>query len=67
MCPHNPPCPAAASADREAATVITHAHAQGWVMLCNGVLCFEDTGEMLPDGRIIEPHRPVPALTRASA
>ncbi|MDQ0601986.1 hypothetical protein QF037_006331 [Streptomyces canus] len=30
----------------------------GWTLLCNGVLLFADTGELLPDGRIIAPHRP---------
>ncbi len=25
---------------------------------CNGVVIFEDTGELLPDGASIEPHRP---------
>jgi hypothetical protein len=34
-------------------------HEQGWCLLCNGVLAFEDTGELLPDGRIIAPHRPL--------
>ncbi|MFD5898625.1 DUF5999 family protein [Streptomyces sp. NPDC060366] len=27
-------------------------------LLCNAVLLFEDTGELLPDGRIVAPHRP---------
>ncbi|MFC8340490.1 DUF5999 family protein [Streptomyces rubiginosohelvolus] len=35
-------------------------------LLCNGVLVFEDTGELLPDGRIVAPHRPL-ALTVGSA
>jgi hypothetical protein len=30
---------------------------QGWSLLCNGVVVFEDTGDLLPDGRIIAPHR----------
>ncbi|AJT62423.3 hypothetical protein T261_0734 [Streptomyces lydicus] len=30
---------------------------QGWSLLCNGVLLFEDTGELLPDGQIIAPRR----------
>ncbi|MDP9794557.1 hypothetical protein J2S41_002673 [Catenuloplanes atrovinosus] len=30
---------------------------QGWSLLCNGVIVFEDTGELLPDGSCIEPHR----------
>jgi len=27
-------------------------------LLCNGVLLFEDTGELLPNGEVIPPHRP---------
>ena len=30
---------------------------QGWSLLCNGVVVFEDTGALLPDGRSIPPHR----------
>lgn len=26
--------------------------------MCNGVVCFEDTGELLPDGHAVAPHRP---------
>lgn len=61
MCRHQPPCPAAEAPDREAAhTVATHPE-QGWSLLCNGVVLFEDTGEILPDGRAIRPHRPTDA------
>jgi hypothetical protein len=38
---------------------VAHHPEQGWSLLCNGVLLFEDTGELLPDGRIIAPHRPL--------
>jgi hypothetical protein len=31
---------------------------QGWSLLCNSVVVFDDTGELLPDGRIVAPHRP---------
>jgi len=31
---------------------------QGWVLLCNGVVVFDDSGELLPDGRAVAPHRP---------
>jgi len=31
---------------------------QGWNLLCNGIVVFEDTGMLLPDGTVIEPHRP---------
>ncbi|MFC7216810.1 DUF5999 family protein [Streptomyces polyrhachis] len=59
MCPHQPACPSALSADREAAHPVAHHPEQGWSLLCNGVLLFEDTGELLPDGSIIAPHRPL--------
>ncbi|WP_411142329.1 DUF5999 family protein [Streptomyces sp. x-80] len=59
MCQHVPPCPAAESSDREAAHPVARHPEQGWSLLCNGVLLFEDTGELLPGGRIIAPHRPL--------
>jgi len=30
---------------------------QGWSLLCNGVVSFEDTGDLLPDGQVIPPQR----------
>jgi len=58
MCPHSPPCPDASAPDREAAhTVVSHPE-QGWSLLCNGIVIFDDTGELLPDGASIAPHRP---------
>ncbi len=58
MCPHTPPCPDASAPDREAArTVVSHPE-QGWSLLCNGIVVFEDTGELLPGGGTIAPHRP---------
>jgi hypothetical protein len=57
MCQHQPPCPPAGASDREAARVVAAHVEQGWSLLCNGVLLFDDTGELLPDGRIIAPHR----------
>ncbi|MFE1442479.1 DUF5999 family protein [Streptomyces sp. NPDC058739] len=59
MCQHQPPCPSADSADRESARLVTAHPEQGWSLLCNGVVVFEDTGELLPDGQIIAPHRPL--------
>ena len=61
MCKHQPPCPPAESPDREAAHTVASHPEQGWSLLCNGVLLFEDTGELLPDGSIIAPHRPRPS------
>jgi len=57
MCQHRPDCPSADSTDREAAVVVASHPEQGWSLLCNGVLLFEDTGEILPDGRVIAPNR----------
>jgi hypothetical protein len=58
MCPHTPQCPDANRPDREAArTVVSHPE-QGWSLLCNGIVIFEDTGELLPGGATIAPHRP---------
>jgi len=66
MCPHQPPCPRANATDRAAAQVVAcHAAEQGWSPLCNGVVLFMDTGELLPDGRIVPPHRPAGALAAA--
>lgn len=59
MCQHQPPCPSADSADREAAHPVAHHPEQGWSLLCNGVVLFDDTGELLPDGQIIAPHKPL--------
>lgn len=56
-CPHQPRCPGAESLSRDAAHIrITHPE-QGWSLLCNGVIVFDDTGELLPDGRAIAPRR----------
>ncbi|MCL9762702.1 DUF5999 family protein [Frankia sp. AiPa1] len=59
-CPHHPPCPAADSADRDAARLAREHWDQGWSLLCNGVILFDDTGEILPTGRTVEPRRTPP-------
>jgi len=56
-CTHRPCCPPAEAADHDAARLVVSHPEQGWSLLCNGVIAFEDTGELLPDGHIIEPHR----------
>ncbi|GAA0939722.1 DUF5999 family protein [Nonomuraea longicatena] len=58
MCPHDPVCPSAEGPDREAAKTLASHPEQGWSLLCNGVVLFEDTGELLPGGTVIAPHRP---------
>jgi hypothetical protein len=57
MCQHRPDCPDASAPDREAARVVAAHPEQGWSRLCNGVILFEDTGELLPDGTTVPPHR----------
>jgi hypothetical protein len=57
LCQHQTPCPSADDSDRDAARVVTSVPEQGWSLLCNGVIVFEDTGELLPDCSVIEPHR----------
>lgn len=62
VCPHQPSCPSAEAADREAAQVLASRPEQGWALLCGGALLFDDTGLLLPNGRIVPPHRPLDRL-----
>jgi hypothetical protein len=57
MCSHQPACPTADSADHHAAVIVSAHPEQGWSLLCNGIIVFDDTGELLPDGRVVSPHR----------
>lgn len=65
MCKHSPPCPTADASDRQAARVADAHPEQGWDRLCNGVLLFEDTGQLLPDGQVVAPRRPAAAVRMA--
>ena len=68
MCDHHPQCPTADAANRYAARVVVdHEAEQGWSLLCNGVVLFEDNGALLPGGRVIAPRRPTPARALAAA
>jgi hypothetical protein len=58
-CPHIPPCPEADAVDHDAAKVIAEHHEQGWVLLCNHVIVFDDTGELVGTTPVA-PHRPEP-------
>jgi len=58
MCQHQPPCPKPTAKDRQAARVIASHPEQGWSLLCNGLVLFADTGDMLPGGAAHEPSRP---------
>lgn len=47
-----PPRPAVAESDHDAAHTVSAHSEQGWSLLCNGVLLFEDGGdgsELFPD------------------
>jgi hypothetical protein len=64
MCSHQPSCPAT---DSLAAHVVAAHPEQGWNLMCDGTIVFDDTGELLPDGRIVAPHRvPVERLAIAA-
>lgn len=52
MCTHRPACPPAHASDRDAARVVVTHPDQGWSLLCNGIVLFDDLGEILPDGKI---------------
>ncbi|MER8158854.1 DUF5999 family protein [Streptomyces sp. NPDC094472] len=53
MCLHQAPCPSADASDHDSARLVATHPEQGWSLLCNGVVIFADTGELLPDGRAI--------------
>ncbi len=52
------PVPPADRPDRDAAHTIAFHPEQGWSLLCNGVIVFDDMGEILPDGRVVPAHHP---------
>ncbi|MDX3308218.1 DUF5999 family protein [Streptomyces sp. ME08-AFT2] len=66
MCQHNPSCPPANAPDRASARSVARDEVLGWALLCNGTVVFEDTGELLPDGRVVAPHRPLDAVRAAA-
>ena len=55
MCEHSPPCPEARTRGRLAAKVRSQHPEQGWNLLCNGVIVFDDGGALLPDGAAVPP------------
>jgi hypothetical protein len=58
MCPHQPSRPPADRPDRQAAHTVAFHPEHGWSLLCNGVIVFDDLGEILPAGRVVPPRRP---------
>lgn len=55
MCEHQPRCADPLAPDRMAAHVVVSHPEQGWSLLCNGVVVFDDAGALLPDGRALDP------------
>jgi hypothetical protein len=55
MCAHDPHCPSAYTRDARCAHVVVPHPEQGWCLLCNGVILFDDGGAILPDGSVRRP------------
>ncbi len=56
-CAHQPACPPSDAADRYRAHVVAAHPEQGWSLLCNGVIVFDDLGALLPGRRLIPAQR----------
>jgi len=67
MCSHQPPCPPADHHDRDAARTVAFHPEQGWSLLCNGVIVFDDRGEILPGGRVIPARCPAHVVLAIAA
>jgi hypothetical protein len=65
MCQHQPRCPDSRAPDRLAARVLASQPAQGWNLLCNGIILFDDGGALLPAGRASTPAQATPAALAA--
>lgn len=64
-CRHQPRCPDARASDRTAARLVASHPEQGWSLLCNGVVLFDDAGALLPDRRAIAPAASCPVAMAA--
>lgn len=62
-CSHLPRCPGGMAHDRGRARTIASHPEQGWSLLCNGVVVFDDGGELLPGGRAVPSPSPYPPPT----
>ncbi|MDQ1025511.1 hypothetical protein QF035_003093 [Streptomyces umbrinus] len=70
MCSHQSSCPSADRTEhshRDDAHIVSAHPEQGWYLLCDGAIVFDDTGALLPDGSVVAPHRvPAEQLTIAA-
>jgi len=55
MCDHQPPCPPGTDPSGLRAQIVAAHPEQGWYLLCNGVVLFDDGGALLADSRIVPP------------
>ena len=62
MCTASPSVSAVRRARPRRRPVVASHPEQGWSLLCNGIVLFEDCGEILPDGRCIGARAPPPVL-----
>jgi hypothetical protein len=66
MCSHQPSCPNSDSRPHHTAVIVAAHPEQGWSLLCDGTIVFDDTGELRPDGRVVDPHRTLGPLAVAA-
>jgi hypothetical protein len=52
MCFHIPPCADASDPRGHTAHVLSDHHDQGWCLLCNGLILFDDGYCLRPDGQV---------------
>jgi hypothetical protein len=57
MCQHQLRCPEWSAPDHLAARIVADQPRQGWSLLCNGVIVFDDGGELLPVGHTVTADR----------
>lgn len=67
MCRHHPRCVSSVAAGRESARTVAAHPEQGWRLLCNGVVVFDDGGLLLPDGSAVTAPAVAPPVFRADA
>src|SRR2546429_2665084 len=67
MCQHKPSCPPWDAVDRQAAHVIATHPEQGWSLLCNGVVLFDDLGHRAGQINDRQPWMSFSYATRPSA
>ena len=64
-CRHPRRCPDATAPDFRAARIVADQPSQGWSLLCNGVVLFDDGGALLPDSTALAPGALRPPLAGA--